>query len=163
MTKFYYAARCLFENMKAAIHCKRYGFTANEINLLCEPVNLREALFLIEAGFSPVEVQYTDNGAWDAFFFRRTPAMLMTLEVYREEIRKATGAVDYFDLAAVCDIPGSKISPIDDTALANVIAPRGHVCEAFAYESWPVEQRKAYIAADADTRRRMVDTVYQWR
>lgn len=161
MRKLYYIVRCSLETIKAAIHCRRCGFSLNERNVLCECVNLREAFNLMDVGFIPVKVSYADNGGYDGFYFRRTPALLMALDTYRKTIREAVDAVDYGDLVSVCRVPGSQISPISDMELENVIAPRGHVMEAFAYESWPVEMRQAYIVADAGTRRKMVDEVYQ--
>lgn len=161
MRKLYFAILCLMENIKATIHCHRCGITCNELNTRTELVNLREALHLLSMGFEPVQVDYTSNGAHDTFDFRRTAALLMALTDYRQAIREAVRGVDYDDYTAVCDIPGSTISPVDEVALDNIIAPRGHVREAFAYESWPVETRQAYIAANADTRRRMVDAAYQ--
>lgn len=161
MRKVYYAIICWIENLKSWLHWKSYNVPYHEIYVLCEPVNLREAFSLIDADFIPVEVSYTGSGEHDSFYFRRTPALLMALTDYRQAIREAAYSVDYDGLTTVCTIPGSQISYIDDVALENVIAPRGHVREAFAYESWPVETRQAYIAANADTRRRMVDEAYQ--
>lgn len=161
MRKLYFMILCWIENIKAAIHCKRCGFPVNKINVLCEFVNLRDALHLLSAGFEPVEVDHADNGGDDTFYFRRTAALLMALDAYRKAIRETVNAVDYEDFIAACGVPGSRISFIDDTALANMIVPRGHVREAMAYEGWPETMRHAYVKADADTRRRMVNTAYQ--
>lgn len=160
MRKLCFTILCCFENIKAAIHCKRCGFPCNELNARTELVDLREALHLLSAGFEPVEADYTSNGGRDRFYFRRTPALLIALDAYRKAIREAVSAVGYDDLVRVYDIPGSKISPIDETALDNTVAPRGHIREAFAYEGWPVDMRQKYIEADADTRRRLVDSAY---
>lgn len=161
MRKVYCTIICWTENLKSWLHWKSCNVPYHEKYVLCELVNLREAFSLIDAGFIPVEVSYTESGERDSFYFRRTPALLMALTDYRRAIRKTVNAVNYDGLTAVCAIPGSQISPIDDTTLEGVIAPRGHVREAFAYESWPIEMRQAYIAADADTRRRMVDKAYR--
>lgn len=161
MRKLCFTILCWFENIKAAIHCKRCGFPCNDLNTCIELVDLREALHLLSAGFEPMEANYTNSGERNTFHFHRTPALLMALDTYRKAIREAVSAVGYDDLVRVCDIPGSKISPDDGAALDNTVAPRGHVREAFAYESWPVAMRQAYIAGDADTRRRMVDAAYQ--
>lgn len=161
MRKFFYAILCMFMNIKSAFHCWRCGFSCNELNVRTELVDLREAFHLLSMGFEPVQVDYTNNGTHDTFYFRRSAMLLMALDTYRKAIRTTVNAVDYDDLTAVCTIPGSQISPIDDKTLENVIASRGHVREAFAYMSWPVETRQAYIAANADTRRRMVDDAYR--
>lgn len=84
----------------------------------------------------------------------------MALADYRRAIREAVRGVEYDDYTAVCDIPGSKISPIDETTLDNTIAPRGNVRAAFAYMVWPADMRRKYIEADADTRRQLVDSAY---
>ena len=160
MRKLYFAILCLMENIKATIHCHRCGVTCNELNTRTELVNLREALHLLSMGFEPVQVDYISNGAHDTFDFRRTAALLMALTNYRQAIREAVRGVDYDDYTAVCDIPGSTISPIDETALDNVIAPRGNVREAFAYMTWPVHMWRKYVEADAKTRKQLVDCAY---
>lgn len=161
MRKIFFTILCWIKKIELWIHCKSCNVPCNKTYVSCELVNLREALHLLSMGFEPVQVDYNGDGAHDTFYFRRKPALLMALTDYRRVIRKTVNAVDYDSLTAVCTIPGSQISPIDDTALENVIAPRGHVREALAYESWPVETRQVYIAADTDTRRRMVDAAYQ--
>lgn len=160
MRKVYYAIICWIENVKSWMRCKSYNIPYNKTYVLCEFVNLREALHLMNAGFAPAKVDYHSNGAHDTFDFRRTPALLMALTDYRRAIREAVRGVDYGDYTAVCDIPGSTISPIDEMALDDIIAPRGNVREAFAYMAWPVEKRKEYINSSADSREKMVAAAY---
>ena len=161
MRKIYYVILCWIENLKSWLHWKSCNVPYNETYVLCELVNLREALHLMNESFDPAEVDYHSSGEHDSFYFRRSAALWMELDAYRKTIRTTVNAMNYDDLTAVCAIPGGQISPIDDAALENVIAPRGHVREAFAYTSWPVETRQGYIAANAETRRRMVDEAYQ--
>lgn len=163
MRKLYFAILCLIENIRATIYCCKCGVTCNKLNARTELVDQREALHLLGMGFEPMHVDYNSNGEHDTFNFRRTAALLMALADYRRAIREAVRGVEYEDYVTPCDISGSKISPIDEVALNNIIAPRGNARESFAYVSWPVEKRQAYIAADADTRRRMVDEAYQRR
>lgn len=160
MRKLYYVVSCWFKIIKMAIHCKRCGFCVNETNVLCEMVDLREALHLFDFGFEPVKVQYESNGERDSFYFRRTAALLMELADYRRAIKQAVCKIDYATYVLPSEISGSMISPIDEVSLSNCFAPRGHVREAFAYESWPAATRKEYIESDTDTRRCMVDDAY---
>lgn len=160
MRKIFYEILCMLMNIKSAFHCWKCGFSYNELNTRTELVDLREALHLLSMGFEPVRGDYTNNGAHDTFDFRRTAALLMALTDYRRTIREAVRSVDYDDYTAVCDIPGSTISPIDEAALENIIAPRGNVREAFAYMAWPVEKRKEYISSSADSREKMVAAAY---
>lgn len=160
MRKLYFAILCLMENMKAMIHCRKCGVTCNELNARTELVDLREALHLLGMGFEPMHVDYNSNGEHDTFNFRRTAALLMALSDYRRAIREAVRGVEYDDYVAACDIPGSKISPIDEAALDSIIAPRGNAREAFAYMSWPVEKRKEYVSSSADSRKEMIAVAY---
>lgn len=161
MSKLYFVILCWFENIKAAIHCWRCGFDLRGIGARCECVNLREALYLLDAGFTPVRVDYQNNGENDTFWFNRTATLLKELVYYRKMVHETTDTMEYDDLTQVCDIPGSRISPIDDEALENVVAPRGHVQEAFVYATWTKRTRRAYVGTDAITRKSMIDNVYK--
>lgn len=161
MSKLYFVILCWFENIKAAIHCWRCGFDLRGIGTRCEYVNLREALYLLDAGFTPASVDYQNDGENDTFWFKRTAELLKALSDYRKAVYGTTDVMEYGDLTKVCDIPGSRISPIDDEALENVVAPRGHVREAFAYATWAKGARRAYVGTDAITRKSMVDDTYK--
>lgn len=130
-------------------------------NVHCEMTTVREAFHLMAAGYEPVKAELVDsNGELDHFYFKRIPELLMKLADYRKAASATLSAIDYDDMAKIADIPGSRISPIDDTALEYCFAPNEQMREVFAYELWPVDTRKAYIAADTATRRRMIDEAY---
>ena len=160
MTKFYYSFVCAIRYFKMWVHCKQCGFPTSDENVRCEFVNAREAFLLLDCGISPRAVYFCGNPAYDDFRFQRTPRLLALLDEQRGKIDKARRFVSYDNAVLVCEIPGSRVSPIDNE-LQDIFAPRDYAREALAYESWPIERRKAYIAADADTRRLMVDAAYR--